>query len=136
MAAAGLGHGTYLPGQPRGARTPDAEEAVKILVEAGADVNAKNEADFTALHGAAFKGLNEIIEYLVAHGADINARDFMGRTSFRMAEGSKQTFQFQEWPETAALLQKIGADTSLGIAGKVQERQRDIGKDAGKAQPQ
>jgi len=52
------------------------------------------------------------------------------------AEGSKQTFQFQEWPETAVLLKKLGADTSLGIAGKVQERQRDIGKDAGKAQPQ
>ena len=33
MAAAGLGHGTYLPGQKRGARTPDAEEAVKILKE-------------------------------------------------------------------------------------------------------
>ena len=40
MAAAGLGHGTYLPGQPRGARTPDAEEAVRVLVEkAKVDVN-------------------------------------------------------------------------------------------------
>ena len=58
MAAAGLGHGTYLPGQPRGARTPDAEEAVRLLVEkAKVDVNVTNEAGFTALHGAAFKGL-------------------------------------------------------------------------------
>ena len=117
MAAAGLGHGTYLPGQPRGARTPDAEEAVKLLVEAGADLNVVNEAGFTALHGAAFKGLNEVIEYLVAHHANINAQDFMERTAFRMAEGSKQTFQFQEWPETAELLKKLGADTTLGVAG-------------------
>ncbi len=137
MAAAGLGHGTYLPGQPRGARTPDAEEAVKILVEAGADVNITNQARFTALHGAAFKGLNEVIEYLVAHGANINAQDYMQRTAFRMAEGSKQTFQFQEWPETAELLKKLGADTNLGVAGRVQERQRDAaGQDAGKQQEQ
>ena len=59
----------------------------------------------------------------------------MERTAFRMAEGSKQTFQFQEWPETAELLKKLGADTTLGVAGRVQERQRDAaGKDAGKQQ--
>jgi hypothetical protein len=42
-----------------------------------------------------------------------------------MAEGSKQTFQFQEWPETAEFLKKLGADTTLGISGREQERQRD-----------
>jgi ankyrin repeat protein len=133
MAAAGLGHGTYLPGQKRGAPTPDAEATVKLLVEAGADINATNEAGFTALHGAAFKGLNEVVEYLVSKGADINAQDFMKRTAYRMAEGSKQTFQFQEWPETAQLLKQLGADISLGISGRDQERQRDAaGNDAAK----
>lgn len=131
MAAAGLGHGTYLPGQKRGARTEDAEAAVKFLVEAGVNVNTTNEAGFTALHGAAFKGLNEVVEYLVSKGANINAQDFMKRTAYRMAEGSKQTFQFQEWPETAQLLKQLGADTSLGISGREQERQRDAaGNDA------
>jgi ankyrin repeat protein len=133
MVAAGLGHGTYLPGQKRGARTPDAEATVKLLVGTGVDVNATNEAGFTALHGAAFKGLNEVVEYLVAKGANINAQDFMKRTAYRMAEGSKQTFQFQEWPETAQLLKQLGADTSLGTSGREQERQRDAaGNDAAK----
>jgi len=139
MAAAGLGHGTFLPGQPRGARTPDAEEAVRLLVEkAKMDVNATNDAGFTALHGAAFKGLNEVLGYLVAHGANINAQDFQKRTAFRMAEGSKQSFQFQEWPETAAFLKSLGADTSLGISGREMERGRDAkGKAAaGNQQPQ
>ena len=103
-----------------------AEEAVKILVEAGSDVNAVNEGDFTALHGAAFRGLDEVIEYLVAHGADINARDYRGRTPFRLAEGSKQSFQFQAYPGTAALLKKLGANTRLGVPGTVQERLRDV----------
>ena len=48
--------------------------------------------------------MDEVIEYLVAHGADIDARDFRGRTAYRMAEGSKQSFQFQTWPETAELV--------------------------------
>jgi ankyrin repeat protein len=106
---------------------------VKLLVETGVDVNATNEAGFTALHGAAFKGLNEVVEHLVARGANINAQDFMKRTAYRMAEGSKQTFQFQEWPETAQLLKQLGADTSLGTSGREQERQRDAaGNDAAK----
>ena len=82
-----------------------------------------DEADFTALHGAAFRGLNEVIEYLVARGADIDARDFRGRTAYRMAEGAKQSFQFQSWPETA---ERLGADTGLGLPGTVQERLRDV----------
>ena len=66
--------------------------------------------------------MNEVIEYLVAHGADIDARDFRGRTACRMAEGSKQSFQFQTWPETAELLKQLGADPRLGVPGTVQER--------------
>ena len=125
MMAAGLGQATYTPREPRGVRSPSAEEAVRVLLEAGADINVVNEADFTALHGAAFRGLNEVIEYLVEQGADINARDFRGRTAYRMAEGSKQSFQFQSWPETAMLLEELGADTRLGVPGTVQERLRD-----------
>ena len=126
MVAAGLGRSTYTPREPRGARSPGAERAVEILVEAGADINAVNEAGFTALHGAAFRGLNEVLAYLVAQGADIDARDFRGRTAYRMAEGSKQSFQFQSWPETAAFLKRLGADARLGIPGTVQERLRDV----------
>jgi len=126
MVAAGMGKATYVPGQLRGNRSPMAEEAVKVLVEAGADVNAVNEADFTALHGAAFRGLDEVIEYLVAHGANINARDYKGRTAYRLAEGSKQSFQFQTFPETAEFIKKLGANTQLGVRGDVQERLRDV----------
>ena len=126
MAAAGLGRSTYRPRQPRGVRSPSAEAAVRILLEAGADIDAVNEADFNALHGAAFRGLDEVVTYLVEQGADIDARDFKGRTAFRLAEGSKQSFQFQSWPETAALLRRLGANTELGIPGTVQERLRDV----------
>ena len=125
MAAAGCGHWVYFPGMPRADRRPSAEHAVQILVEEaamGGAINAVNEADFTALHCAAFSGLNELVAYLVDQGANINARDWRGRTPFRIAEGAKQAFQFQEWPEVAELLRARGADTNLGIPGLVHER--------------
>lgn len=125
MAAAGCGWSTYTPGKSRADRRPTAEEAVRILVdEAHAEVNVHNEADFTPLHCAAFSGLNEVVQYLVAQGAALNARDWRGRTPFRIAEGAKQSFQFQDWPDTAALLRSLGADTALGIPGTAQERLR------------
>ncbi len=126
MVAAGLGRSTFQPGLQRGRRSQTAEDAVTLLLDAGADVNAVNEADFTALHGAAFRGLDEVIEILVKRGANINARDFRGRTAYRMAEGSKQSFQFQAYPETAEFIRKLGADPRLGIPGTVQERNRDL----------
>jgi ankyrin repeat protein len=127
MAAAGCGWSTYTPGKPRADRRPTAEEAVKILVEeAHSAVNTVNEAEFTPLHCAAFSGLNEVVQFFVDRGAALNARDWRGRTPFRLAEGAKQNFQFQEWPATAELLRNLGADTSLGVPGTVQERLRSI----------
>ena len=114
MAAAGLGRSTFRPNQTRGTRSRGAEEAVKVLLEAGAAINAKNEADFTALHGAAFRGLNEVVEYLVEQGADIDARDFRGRTPFRLAEGSKQSFQFQGLSADGRVSQEPGRQHPVG----------------------
>ena len=126
MVASGLGRCTFNPNINRGTRSPDAEAAVTMLLDAGADINTVNEGDFTALHGAAFRGLNEVIKILVDRGADINARDYRGRTAYRIAEGSKQSFQFQAYSETAAFIKSLGANTRLGVPGTVQERMRDI----------
>ena len=60
------------------------------------------------------------------HGARVNARDCRGRRRYRLAEGAKQSFQFQAFSETAELFKKLGADTRLGIPGTVQERVRNV----------
>jgi ankyrin repeat protein len=127
MMAAGLGRSTFQPGLQRAVRSVGAEEAVNVLLDAGADIHATNEGDFTAIHGAAFRGLNEVIEILVKRGANINARDYRGRTPYRLAEGSKQSFQFQAYPDTAEFIKKLGANTRLSIPGTEQERIRDVG---------
>ena len=114
MAAAGLGSAPY--------PNPSAAEAVEWLVDAGADIYAVNEAEFTALHGAAFRGSNEIVQYLVDQGANIDAEDFRGRTPYRIAEGSQRSLQFHEFPKTAALLESLGADTHPGSVGEHRDR--------------
>ena len=81
MVAAGLGRCTFNPNIKRGARSPSAEAAVTLLLDRGAAIDAVNEADFTALHGAAMRGLNEVIKILVDRGANINAREYRGRTA-------------------------------------------------------
>ena len=134
MAAAGLGICTKDYTLQRGNRSPSAEGAVSLLLDAGADVKAVNEADFTALHGAAFRGLNEVIQILVERGANINARDFRSRTPYRLAQGSKQSFYFQGYPETTAFIERLGADTGIGLPGTVQERQRDVPAEGSVAQ--
>jgi ankyrin repeat protein len=125
MVAAGLGRCTNDYTLQRGARSQGGEQAVTLLLDAGVEVNAINEADFTAAHGAAFRGLNEIIQILVERGANINARDYRGRTPYRLAQGSKQSFYFQGYPETTQFIEKLGGNPNLGLPGNVQERLRN-----------
>lgn len=126
MAAAGCGRAAHIKNAPRSFQQPVAEEAARVLLEAGADVNVRNEGDFTALHCAAFSGLPELVRLFVSNKADINARDWRGRTPFRLAQGAKQSFHYQAWPAVADLLQELGADTSLGIPGTLHERLRGL----------
>ena len=83
--AAGLANGLgKLP-----ARTPEDDrrslECVKLAVELGDDVNAKNDDGVVALHGAAYVGSDSIVQFLIDEGADVNAKDSSGQTPFTIA---------------------------------------------------
>ena len=61
-------------------------ETVRLLVEAGADVNAaEGFGGNTPLHEAVEEGNAEIVQILVDAGADIEAEGFMGRTPLSLA---------------------------------------------------
>lgn len=127
MVAAGLGHTgdtTRADRRDGGWTTVRGLEAVKYLLELGADINATNEAGFTALHGTAFPGATPIAQLLVERGAMINTQEFRGRTAYRIAQGHKGAGMiFQQWPETAAALAKLGANTTLGVDPNIAERE-------------
>jgi hypothetical protein len=90
-------------------------EAVQLVVEFGADVNAANDAGLTALHGAAYSGADSVINFLVAKGAQMDRKDKAGQTPLSIAE----RFYPAGLPEflrpmfvhesTANLLRKLGA---------------------------
>jgi uncharacterized protein len=88
--------------------------AIKMLLDLGADINAANEFGETALHGATYHGAQKVIQFLVEHGANINATNWADQTPLRVAEGHFYSGTFLRYPETAALLIKLGADPKAG----------------------
>jgi ankyrin repeat protein len=60
-------------------------EIVKILVDAGADVNAQQHGGWTPLHAAAANGDRAAIDLLFAHGADAALANDAGVTPAALA---------------------------------------------------
>jgi ankyrin repeat protein len=60
-------------------------EMVRLLVEQGANVNAKGPVGMTALMLASSSGRTEIVRFLLDHGADFNAKAFGGQTAMLLA---------------------------------------------------
>ncbi len=61
-------------------------EAVKLLLEKGADVNGRQRDGSTSLHSAAFLGHVETVKLLLEKGADINLRKNDGMTAIDVAQ--------------------------------------------------
>lgn len=62
-------------------------EVAKALIEAGADVNIKNNEGSTALHTAAFLCRTEIVQMLLDNGADKNLKNNYGSTALESVAG-------------------------------------------------
>lgn len=72
MAAAGVG---YSDGFIHDRSEEETIDAMKLILDLGADVNAKNAQGLTALHGAAHKAALKEIQLLADCGGDLAARD-------------------------------------------------------------
>lgn len=61
-------------------------ELAKLLLENGADVNARQSSGVTPLHSAAHNGQLALAQLLVTSGADVSAKTDDGQTPSMMAE--------------------------------------------------
>ncbi len=75
-------------------------ETMQLLLERGADPNAKQQVDYTPLHGAASRGDIEMAKLLLAHGADRNAKGSDGQSIADVARSHGHP-EFAEWIETS-----------------------------------
>ncbi len=73
------------PNRPDAAASDEFAAAIRALIAAGADVNAKDERGRTPLHAAALNGYADTVETLIAAGADVNAKDGLGKTPLHLA---------------------------------------------------
>jgi ankyrin repeat protein len=97
MIAMDGGKGVGMAGGPgdirEGAEAPFREksnrnplDAMQVLIDAGAKVNAKTPEGDSALHIAAFAGKLDVVRLLAKNGADLSLKDGAGLTALQVVE--------------------------------------------------
>jgi len=106
MAAAGLA--TRSPGEDAGTE-PEVLEALQVLLDLGADINAVDNNGETAMHAAAYKNLPHVVRFLASKGAAIdrwNKDNRFGWTPLAIAVGYRFG-NFKPSPDTEAAVREV-----------------------------
>lgn len=92
----------------------DREKIVKMLVVAGANLNARNHLNLTALLCATHNNMGKVIAYLLREGADDSVMDYNGETAFQVAVRQNRPYAVQDaWDEMKGRMNESKVDTVL-----------------------
>uniref|UniRef100_A0A0G4IBA6 Uncharacterized protein n=1 Tax=Chromera velia CCMP2878 TaxID=1169474 RepID=A0A0G4IBA6_9ALVE len=97
-AAVAQGHRAQFPHTREESFISSVRTVIEILLDRGANVNARGWRGETALHRAVCWGVIEVVQLLVDRGADLQVRDSGGQTPHDVA------VEYSRSPETLALL--------------------------------
>jgi ankyrin repeat protein len=107
LAAAGVG--ALDNGEEAAGTEDEALEAVQMLLDLGADINAVDANGETAMHGAAYQDRSKLVQRLAERGADINGwnnKNKCGWTPLSIAQGNRPG-NFRPAPDTIAAIERL-----------------------------
>jgi ankyrin repeat protein len=95
----------------------------EVLRRARCGRERQDNYNYTALHGAAYRGDNEVVRFLVEKGARLDGRSKRGQTVTDMANGPMVNAHLpMDHPDTIALLENLGAPPpEVPVAGAPKE---------------
>jgi ankyrin repeat protein len=107
LAAAGVG--ALDNGEETAGTEEEAIEAVRTLLDHGADVNAVDDNGETTMHGAAYQNRYKLVQLLAERGADVklwNQKNKAGWTPLMISQGHRPG-NFRPAPETIAAIERV-----------------------------
>jgi uncharacterized protein len=93
-------------------------EITRLLVELGADVNSAGEHGWTALHGAAYKGVDAAVQLLVERGAKLDVLDEYGQTPLSIANAVITVGSKDAYYQSSRVVRKSTSDLLLKLGAK------------------
>ena len=121
MVAAGLW--SRSPGEDPGTES-ETLEAMQVLLDLGADINAVDKNGETAMHAAAYKNMPKVVKFLAAKGAKIdiwNKDDKFGWTPLAIAAG----YRFGNFKPSAGHRGRDSRSDDRGRRHAAEGRRRD-----------
>ena len=126
LFAAGLGRGGSVGyGRAKSGTVEEAIEAVRLLLDAGLDVNGSSADGTTPLHAsvATVSDVRPLVQFLVERGADPNVKNKRGQTPLDAARGGTRVGTLAaKNPQVVELLTKLTAPAASGSTVEPDDR--------------